>query len=232
MPQLIGQTAGSIGDVKNTIGGLWGFLKTVFPYIIVICVILLIIYLYVKYIAGKMSSAFGRRKLEIDRGSKASKDPSLKDVYYYKGNKNIHLGKYKGHIISSYTNIIDGKKNTTHKLLFVLISKGLLSDILSGPMLVCAPENAVQELWIKKKKNMLLVGKSFEYDLKKDMYFLTGKWGGLKVIVTKMLCDDSIMELTQDYVGKLFTVQDQMVQQLDIDLKKKMKGVEDVVEEQ
>ena len=52
MVELLGKTAmckttTSLNEVKNTISGLFGFLKTMFPYVIVIIVVLLIAYLLI-----------------------------------------------------------------------------------------------------------------------------------------------------------------------------------------
>lgn len=233
MPSLVSKTTGDAFAFPKM---FFGLLKSYWWVIVLMLVVGFAIYMWYKYRTAKINNAFRRRKMEIAQGAKMSKSPDIKNVYIHrKGNYEL-LGPYLGHInveVLGKSTAEGGKVSKTKvDILYVLVSRGFILNIIEGPKLITAPADAVRSIWVDKKKAMLLIGDSISYDSIKDMFFVEGKWKGLNVTVSKDLIDKNILEMFQDYTAKLLQVQDQTVQQLDLDLKKKLKGVEDVVDDE
>jgi len=203
----------------NSVSKLWsGFLK-VLPWAIGIGILVLIIYLVWFFKNKKIEKAFGRRRMELQKGAKLSKDSYVKQVYIYHDDNLKKIGKYDGHLIQE-------------GLMYVLITKHIIIDLIFGQKLIVAPEGAVRFFTEEGKKNFMLVGNGFTYDLTKNLFMLTGHWKGLNIKVSNDLINLNTGELLDEYSNKIARVWDQAVEVLDIKLKKELKGSEDVVNEE
>lgn len=203
---------------------MWNFVKRWWWIGLIIIVAVLVIVLYSKYKQAQLKDAFKRRKMEIIEATKINADKKYKDVFITTEGTNLKfIGKYKGHF---HTEI---KKDS---ITYVLASRGWFMDFWKGPILAVCPKDAIKDMWVKDVPSLLIHGESFSYDIGKGIYILEGEWSGFDIAISKRWVDQNILDMFQDYSSKLLLVQDQTVQQLDLDLKKKMKGVEDVVEDE
>jgi len=241
MPNLITssvQTTQNVGSVLGTF-----FKKTWWIFLIVALAIILLV-LLIKLLLSKKYDTYGKRKLEIIKSAQIVRDKNIKKVLVYDGKKFNDLGKYIGHAEADILikkvpdNLSEAKrkaffKDNTQTITYVLISNGFGSiiDFIFDPKILVAPVEAVKELWMDNQKNISVVAQSLEYNHTKKMYFATGLWKGLEVAVSRNLIDKNVLELFEDYTAKLGVVQDQTVQQLDLDMKKKMKGLQEEVDD-
>ena len=203
----------------DVVGRSWSLFMKLLPWLIGAVVLGLIIYFVFYFKKKKLEKAFGRRRMELQEGAKLSRDPSIKHVYIYQGDTLKRLGKYDGHF---------EQKN----LMYVLITKGFIWDLVFGQKLIVAPEGATRFYFEKNQKNFMLVGNGFTYDVAKNLFMLIGKWNGLSIKVSKELLDKNTEELLNEYSNNVAKVWDQAVEVLDLKLKKELKGGEDVVNEE
>lgn len=211
--------ANSLTKPVDTIGNTGSFILNSIPWIIGAGILALIIWWVWFKEDKRLNKAFGRRRIELETGAKLSKDPSIKFVYVWQSGRLKKVGKYAGHLVLD-------------KHLYVLLRRHFVVDIVLGHKLIVAPVGAMKEIYEDKHKDMLLIGKGFSYDISKDMYVLNGEWKGLNISVSASLIDKNALELLEEYGNKIAKVQDQMVEQLDLELKKKLKTGEDVVSEE
>ncbi|MHA1233244.1 MAG: hypothetical protein ACTSPQ_21690 [Candidatus Helarchaeota archaeon] len=209
----------ALNDPLNAVGRSWNFFLKLFPWILGLIILGLIIYFVFFFKKKRLEKAFGRRRMELQNGAKLSKDPYVKNVFIYQSDTLKKLGKYDGHFIQK-------------KLLYVLITRNILIDLIFGQKMIVAPKGAVRFFSENNQKNFMLVGNGFTYDVTKNLFLLTGDWEGLNIKVSKSLIDLNTGELLDEYSNKIARVWDQAVEVLDVKLKKELKGGEDVVNEE
>lgn len=208
---------------------MWEIVKSYWWIVFIIVLVIVAIVLWSKYRNSQLKQAFVRRKLEVIEGTKINSEIAIKDVFISKDGANLKfVGKYVGHFNSE----IEGIKKEIKEIYYVLASRGFLMDLWKGTILIACPKPALKHIYVGKKHSITLIGESLEYNIKTSMYTLEGDWKGFNVAISKNWIDRNILEMFQDYSAKLLVVQDQAIQQLDLELKKKMKGIEDVVEDE
>ncbi len=212
----------NVGTLVNKpidkIGNAGSFIVKAIPWIIGLGILGLIIWFFFFRKDKRLEKAFGRRRIELETGAKLSKDPSVKFVYVWQDGFLKKIGKYAGHII-------------IEKKVYVLLTKHFIIDLFLRQKLIVAPKGAMKEIHDGKHKNLLLVGEGFTFDISKDMYILNGEWKWLNVKVSQELLEKNNLELLEDYSNKMGIVFDQVIETTDIDLKRKLKTGEDVVNE-